>query len=120
MVKSTEASTRVWSALYIEDGDVRRLWFEAPSEEKARDFARRCGAGLEGASDRPDTTVPLPEAYDEVTTRKLLGGVRDDGTPGVSRSFLYKELTLGRLERVPGTRRLLITRASIEKWAPRN
>jgi hypothetical protein len=34
---------------------------------------------------------------------------------GVGRTTIYKELVLGNLERVAGTRRVLITRKSLER-----
>jgi hypothetical protein len=99
---------RLWSAVYVANGALRRMNFEASDEAEARDFAIRCGAGLEGESTRSESRFePLPVAYDAKTARRLLGGV--------SRSALYKELVLGRLERVPGTRRVLITRTSLEQ-----
>lgn len=104
----SSAKLRIWSAVYVANGVLRRMNFEAGDEAEAREFAIRCGAGLEGEAIRLKTTSePLPVAYDAKTARRLLGGV--------SRSSLYKELVLGRLERVPGTRRVLITRSSLEQ-----
>lgn len=99
---------KTWSAFYVEQGQLRRLWFEAEDEAKARSFAVRCGAGLEGESAQPHAEpAPLPEAYDEKTARRLLGGL--------SRTTLWKEIRTGRLDRVPNTRRVLVTRQSIER-----
>lgn len=50
---------------------------------------------------------PLPESYELDKARELLGGI--------SRSTVYREIHNGLLERVPNTRRVLITRESIEK-----
>lgn len=47
----------------------------------------------------------IPEAYDLPEAQKLLGGV--------SRSTIYRDVHKGLLNRVPGTRRVLITRKSI-------
>lgn len=99
---------RLWSAIYVANGVLHRMNFEAGNEAEAREFAIRCGAGLAGEATRSESrSEPLPVAYDAKTARRLLGGV--------SRSSLYKELVLGRLERVPGTRRVLITRSSLEQ-----
>lgn len=84
------------------------MWFEAEDAERARAFAARCGAGLYDEAGSPGSPEALrPEAYDEKTARLLLGGI--------SRTTLYRELALRRLDRVPGTRRVLVTRASIER-----
>ena len=48
-----------------------------------------------------------PEHYPLAAARVLLGNV--------SRSTIYRDLANGLLERVPHTRRVLITRASIER-----
>jgi hypothetical protein len=102
-------SLSTFSAVHVEAGQIRRLWFQAAGEPEARELCVKLGLGYDGPSSGPEThTTPSPEAYDEKTTRQLLGGV--------SRSFLYRELVAGRLERVPNTRRLLITRSSIESW----
>lgn len=51
--------------------------------------------------------TPQVEHYPLATACQLLGGV--------SRSTIYRELHMGLLERVPHTRRVLITRDSIER-----
>jgi hypothetical protein len=85
------------------------MFFEAETEQEARDFAYKCGAGLEGPAAGPGTiSGPVPENYDEKTARRLLGGL--------SRSTLYRELGRGKLERVPGVRKVLVTRRSLERW----
>ena len=92
------------------NGSIRRLMFEACGEGEAREFAIRFGAGLEGEARRPESAPP-PAAYDEKTARRLLGNI--------SPSTLYRELAVGNLERVPGIRKILITRQSIEAWPKR-
>lgn len=101
------SSLPTYTAVCVVDGGIRRMWFEAPGESEARDFARRCGAGLTGASLRPADAEPLPEAYDEKTARTMLGGI--------SRATLYRFLSAGKLDRVSGTRKVLVTRQSIER-----
>ncbi len=99
---------KTYSAVYVEDGGLLRMWFEAGDAEKARAFAARCGAGLEGEAARPEAGNPaIPEAYDEETARHILGNI--------SRSTLYRDLAVGRLDRVPDTRKVLVTRESIER-----
>lgn len=98
------------AAVFVANGEIRRLWFQAASEEEARAFCLQFNAGYEGLSRTPETEVkPAPEAYNATTARELLGGI--------SESTLYRELSEGKLERVPDTRRLLITRASLERRA---
>lgn len=83
------------------------MWFEAPDESEAKAFAVQVGAGFEGPAIRPEVNgEPPPAAYNEDTARRLLGGI--------SKSTLYREIQDGKLQRVPGTRRILITRTSIE------
>lgn len=55
------------------------------------------------------TTAPelLPESYELPVAQKLLGGI--------SRSTIYRDVHRGLLDRVPHTRRVLITRESIER-----
>ena len=97
---------QIYAAKTILAGEIRRMWFEAPDEAEAKGLAVRFGAGLEGLASRPEVAKPLPEAYDAKTARLMLGGI--------SRTSLYKEIILGRLKRVAGTRRVLITRSSLE------
>jgi len=99
---------KTFSAIRPANGRLRRLWLEAADETEAHEFCLHIGAGLEGEAQRPESVAAaLPEAYDGKTARRLLGGI--------SRSSLYKELILGNLERVAGTRRVLITRESLER-----
>ncbi|MFZ9725647.1 MAG: helix-turn-helix domain-containing protein [Ilumatobacteraceae bacterium] len=86
-------------------GTLRRIWFDAESVDEAREIATRCNAGLDGEAKRPDAELPV--AFDEKKARELLGGI--------SRGTLYNWVAAGRIERVWGTRRMLITRKSIEK-----
>ena len=83
------------------------MTFEARNIDEAHALAARWGAGLEGEVARGEAPE-LPVAYGMAKARQLLGGV--------SRSQVYVWLTLGLLERLPSTRRVLITRESIEKF----
>ena len=65
-----------------------------------------CG-GLNPAA-RPSDSLPPPAFYNEKSARAMLGGI--------SRTSLYRELIRGNLIRVPGMRKILITRQSIENW----
>ncbi len=99
---------KTFAAFYALNGTIRRVYFEAQDDEEARALCAQWGAGLEGPATRPETkTEPLPAAYDEKTARKLLGGI--------SQATLYRWLAVGKLDRVADTRRLLITRSSIER-----
>jgi hypothetical protein len=87
------------------------MTFEAESLEQARQLAIAWGGvGLEGQAPElnfASVSAPLPEAYDLVTARKLLGNV--------SRGTIYRWLLRGKLERHPDIRKVLITRRSIEQ-----
>lgn len=101
-----------YSAIWIEGGQIRRLWFEASHEAEARAFCVRANAGFEGRSAGPEIRAdPLPEAYNVETACAMLGGI--------SAATLYREIADGKLEKLPGTRRVLVTRESLEaraKW----
>jgi hypothetical protein len=94
-----------FSAITPVAGEIRRIFFDAESHEEAVKIAAACNAGLEGEACRPVT--PVPVAFGVQEARELLGGI--------SRATIYAWLALGRLERVPNTRRLLVTRESIER-----
>jgi hypothetical protein len=99
-----------YSAIHVSSGEIRRLVFEAVDIVEARKLARGWKVGLEGETPGDhagQSAAPIPEAYDQATARRLLGGI--------SRTTLYAELATGQLERVSGTRRVLITRRSIER-----
>lgn len=100
---------RRFSGIYIAAGEIRRVVYEARDIAEAREFAAKWGVGIEGetAAFPGESPPPLPEAYDEKTARYLLGGI--------SRTTLYAELATGRLQRLAGTRRVLVTRRSIER-----
>lgn len=100
----------LYTGVYVRDGRVHRMTFEAETDSAAQELAKQWGVGLDGRAEVPELkSLPPPEAYDEKTARQLLGGI--------SRTTLFMELKQGYLERLPGTRRLLITRRSIEKRA---
>jgi hypothetical protein len=94
-----------YSAITPIAGEIRRLFFEANDIEEARRIAAGCNAGLEGESQRPE--VPVPLAYNMAEAQKLLGGI--------SRPTVYAWLKMGRLDRVGGTSKVLITLDSIER-----
>lgn len=97
----------VFLAHCIFGGALNRIWVEAANEDTARKLCGATGFAFASIAGLPaDASTPLPESYDEKTARQLLGGI--------SRSTLYRELADGKLKRVSGTTRLLITRVSIE------
>ena len=61
----------------------------------------------ETAESYPAETTPL--AYDLKEAQKLLGGL--------GRTSVFRWIKMGRLERIGGTRRVLITRKSVERAA---
>jgi hypothetical protein len=95
-----------YSAVIPVDGELRRIFFDAADVDDARRTAIACNAGLEGEARRSE---PARIAYSLQEARELLGGV--------SRATVYNWVALGRLERVPNTRRLLVTRQSLERAA---
>jgi hypothetical protein len=94
-----------YSAITPVAGEIRRIFFEAADIDEARRIAAGCNAGLEGEAQRPE--VPVPLAYNMKETQKLLGGI--------SRATVYAWMKIGRLDRVGGTRKVLITLDSIER-----
>lgn len=100
-----------YAGVYVQDGIVRNVEFEASSFEEAKSIAQRWGVGISGDAQLACNTavLPPPEAYDEESASKMLGGV--------SRSSLYRMVAVGKLDRLPGTRRFLITRESIERYS---
>lgn len=99
---------KTFSAVHVTAGSVRRIYYEAANAGEAHELAMKWNIGLEGEAMRPESAEPPPEAFNEETTRRLLGGI--------SESTLYREIVRGNLERVPGIRKLLVTRKSIERW----
>ena len=104
-----EPEIKRFSGIYVTTGEIRRVVFEARDVAEAKQLAANWGVGLEGetVAFSREAPPPLPEAYDEKTTRYLLGGI--------SRTTLYAELASGRLKRRAGTRRVRVTRRSIEQ-----
>jgi len=98
-----------YQGVYVMSGKVGRLTFEAEDADQAQQLASKWGVGVEGeaAALHSATADAIPEAYDVKTACRLLGGI--------SRKTLYRELILGNLQRIPNTRRVLVTRKSIEK-----
>ncbi|WP_138223267.1 helix-turn-helix domain-containing protein [Nibricoccus aquaticus] len=101
----------LFSALFINNGKIHQITFKAPDIDAAANLAAALGCGLEGEATTSQATPPpslLPEAVDEKNARHMLGGI--------SRTTLYRFLVRGKLERVAGTRKVLVTRRSIERF----
>lgn len=97
-----------WCAIVPVQGELRRIFYDAPDNAQARLIAAACNAGLEGEAHTPNPApAEAPHAYGLQKARELLGGI--------SRATVYNWLAVGRLERVPETRRVLITRSSLER-----
>jgi hypothetical protein len=97
---------KTFSATIAVSGRSRRLFYDAADEKEALAMAQYLGAALEGEA--PTEAPCVPVAVDEKEARRLLGGI--------GRSTLYEHIALGRLERVPGVGRLLVTTRSIQSW----
>lgn len=96
-----------YSAITPIAGEIRRLFFEANDIEEARRIAAGCNAGLEGEAKQPG--LPPPIAFKLSEAQQLLGGI--------SKGTIYNWLAVGKLDRVSGTSRVLVTRKSIERVA---
>jgi len=100
-----------YSAICADHGLIRRIVFEASTSEEAQRLAATWGFGLEGeamSTGAPLVVTATPEAFDEESARKMLGDI--------SRTTLYRLLLRGKLDRVPATRKVLVTRRSIERF----
>lgn len=95
---------KTFAAIVPVAGKARRIVFDACDAADAARVCESANAALVGEAEAP---AALPEAYEQKEARRLLGGI--------SRSTLYRELALGLVERLPETRRLLVTRDSIER-----
>ena len=102
-------SLPTFSAVYTAGGIIRSMTFQAVDLAEATNFAAKWGVGVTGeiVAHGGDAPLPPPDAYPWPVAARQLGGV--------SRSQIYTWLTLGKLDRVPDTRRVLITRLSIER-----
>lgn len=99
-----------YNGIHVFNGMVRRLTFEAATPEEAQQLAAKWEVGVEGeAPEAGAVKSALPEAYDLKTTRQLLGGV--------SERTVWRWLICGDLQRIPGVRRVLVTRRSIERFS---
>ena len=115
MVASAPAPLAKYSAQYIAaDASIRAIEFEAKGPEDARAFAATHGFGLVAtppvAADRlqKSTGTEEPAAYDLKKAQWLLGGA--------SRTTIYRLRARGQLKQLKGTKKILITRASIQAY----
>lgn len=106
---NADSALKKFSGIYVAAGEIRRVVYEAKDITEAKLLASKWGVGIEGetVAFSGESPPPLPEVYNEKTARYLLGGI--------SRTTLYAELATGRLQRIAGTRRVLVTRRSIER-----
>lgn len=109
-VVESERDMKTYEGVYIEESTLCSVFFRAKDRNSALKTCKRLGLGLKGESEgfRAKHNSIQPMFCDAKTAMNLLGGI--------SRSTLYKELTLANLQRVPGTRKILITLDSIKKW----
>ncbi|HEY0945050.1 MAG TPA: helix-turn-helix domain-containing protein [Opitutaceae bacterium] len=104
---------RQFSAIYVSGGTLRKVLFEAATAAEAQELATKWGFGIQGEISETtpppaDKTTSLPEAFDVENACRMLGDI--------SRTTLYRLLVRGKLERVPATRKVLVTRRSIERF----
>jgi hypothetical protein len=104
--------TKRYRAIFFVNASIRRITFEALSLEEAQRLAANWGFGLEGeVTEDPPTESRRPlvmEAFDVASACRVLGDI--------SRTTLYRLLVRGQLERLPATRKVLVTRRSIERF----
>ncbi|HTH46789.1 MAG TPA: hypothetical protein VMB21_04710 [Candidatus Limnocylindria bacterium] len=112
---TARAGMNRFEAIYLIDGSIRRIAFEAENTEEAQRLAAKLGFGLIGDAHEesilPQEQPVDPKAYDSTNARRLLGGI--------SRTSLYRLLARGKLDRLPDTRKILVTRASIDRYCAR-
>jgi len=101
-----------FQAIYLMQASIRKITFEALNLDEAQRLATLWGFGLEGEATEErasDARRPLAaEAFDVSSACKVLGDI--------SRTTLYRLLLRGQLERLPATRKVLVTRRSIERF----
>ena len=106
---------RRYRAVYVAASTIRKVTFEACSLDEAQRLATVWGFGLEGevVGEGDDTQGQAvgPEAFDVTKACRILGDI--------SRTTLYRLLLRGKLERLPATRKVLVTRRSIERFCSR-
>lgn len=101
-----------YQGIFLVQASIRRITFEAQTLDEARGLAAGWGFGLEGEAEEVATEKghrPIPvEAFDVASACRVLGDI--------SRTTLYRLLVRGKLERLPATRKVLVTRRSIERF----
>lgn len=106
-----------FAGIFVSGGKARNVTFEAESPEEAVQIAERWGVGVTGeARETAGVTIvaPEPESYDIETAGKILSPKNP-----LSRSTLIRMVAREELDRVPNTRRFLITRESIVRLCSR-
>jgi len=94
---------------FLSFADCATLKTEPMTWEKLReayDELREIGRRYEAVA--AEREMLLSPVYDAPTARRMLGNI--------SHTTLWQEILLGNLERVPGTRRCLVTRESVLAW----
>jgi hypothetical protein len=112
LMKRHSEITKRYRAIFLVNGSIRKITFEALSMEEASRLAANWGFGLEGEeAEAPSSLLvssPAKEAFDVTNACQVLGDI--------SRTTLYRLLITGKLERLPATRKVLVTRRSIERF----
>lgn len=104
----------VYAAVFVLEGSVRQVTFEAESPEEAKLLAQKWGLGVTGeARSMGADAPPKPEAYDFKTAGVLLSG---NPEKPLSISSIRRLEAIGKLSRLPNTCRFLITRKSLERY----
>ena len=111
-MNATGPLLRRYRAIYLAESCIRNVTFEALCLEEAKHLAAGWGFGLEGEvteePHRPKGNTVAPEAFDVASACRIMGDI--------SRTTLYRLLLRGKLERLPATRKVLVTRRSIEQF----
>lgn len=111
-VNTASPLLRRYRAIYLADSSIRNVTFEALCLDEAKRLAAGWGFGLEGEvteePQQPQRNAVTPEAFDVASACRIMGDI--------SRTTLYRLLIRGKLERLPATRKVLVTRRSIERF----
>ncbi len=103
---------RRYRAIYLAESCIRNVTFEALCLDEAKRLVTGWGFGLEGeVTEEPHRlkgNTVAPEAFDVASACRIMGDI--------SRTTLYRLLLRGKLERLPATRKVLVTRRSIERF----
>lgn len=112
---ASPALKKTFQAIHVAEGSIRPISFEAVDLEDARQFAAKLGFGLIGEAPviPEQANIVAFERADAFDVRQTCQKLN------ISRSTLGRHLERGILSRLPDTRKILVTRRSIERYLAR-